>query len=250
MKRTGFSVVRRKVRFRAFTLIELLVVIAIIGILAAMLLPALNKAQQKARAIVCTNNLKQWGIGFLLYSDDWHDYWPSEGNATAAAEHDPEIWPNAVPPYVKQPTYEYIKFTLMGGNFVGKKYPNAYIWVCPEKQRTHATSNSGLNAFFYAMNGNLDGGGVGALDGSVTVHAKMTSIAFPSQTVLLYDQLAHQPYGDPMQVTPNSMSPYQNLHGGGCNFLFCDGHVSWYPNATFVTGTTGITNNPELSWWP
>ena len=64
--------------YGGFTLMELLVVVAIITVLAAMLMPTLQKAREKAKAVVCMNNLKQWGLALTMYTIDYKGWYPAE----------------------------------------------------------------------------------------------------------------------------------------------------------------------------
>ena len=95
---------KNNLRQNGFTLIELLVVIAIIAILAAMLLPALAKAKEKAKAISCVSNLKQQGIALALYVGDFNDRFPPitsyeiPGNTASPSA----AWTKTLGPYLKQ----------------------------------------------------------------------------------------------------------------------------------------------------
>lgn len=87
------SGISRKSR-NAFSLIELIVVVGIIGLLIALLLPALNKARGQAKCVVCQSNLRQIGNNLLIYANNWHgSMYPPEMVATNPEE---DRWPVSV----------------------------------------------------------------------------------------------------------------------------------------------------------
>jgi len=119
-----------------FTLIELLVVIAIIAILAGMLLPALAKAKEKAKATQCMSNMRQIGLAYKLYSDDATDKLVELGRNAPSATNAIVIsttatwWPDLLLPYLQsRKIYQCPSVLATNGLGIGINHPGIGLWI-------------------------------------------------------------------------------------------------------------------------
>jgi prepilin-type N-terminal cleavage/methylation domain-containing protein/prepilin-type processing-associated H-X9-DG protein len=212
---------RNKSSRRGFTLIELLVVIAIIAILAAMLLPALSSAKQRAWTTSCNSNLHQIGLGMKMYADDNGELYPESGG---------DIYWNATDPTTMKQSWSQQIFSYVG---------NTNVYKCPGNVQMPVELQGPFNYFNGCNTAYVATGGFASV--------KSTAIMFPSAFVLGGDTAgiktppdALDPF-DPLDAdkddyTQNCVggsdngSPFEiwQIHSLGQNILFADGHSKWY----------------------
>jgi len=219
VKQDGSTICRER-----FTLIELLVVIAIIGILASLLMPALQQARNQAKQMSCGSNLSQMGKAVMMYTNDYEDWLPvssTDGNL-------PGQWKADISPYLSG------KELSIYNNDLGRE-----VYACP-------SSKVNLDEPVYRQGGygwNYKYMGFNDVQAAPLSRLKLNNIPNLLETALAGDTVDWGTFSQKMYLYRSTIADPSpgvgNRHNKGINLLWADFHMEWMSQNNLRAGKDG-----------
>lgn len=240
---------------QGFTLIELLVVVAIIGVLASLILPALSAAKAKARTTACASNLRQFGVGFQVYSGDNGDRVPpnDDGQGLPLGETWVEGW-------LGLPGPDCTNTMLLQRSLLWPYVKNLRAWRCPLLPDPSVSGITMPRVRTISMNIFV---GSPTNKPGPTIYRRLSQISRPGQLLVFVDERADTindaSFSQQFNFDVNTPSSWMlrdkpgRDHQKGGNFSFADGHAEthhWRDSRTLMAprDDTMMPGNQDVLW--